>query len=325
VKTIFWLSFTWGIFALVVSEQLPSWAQFFGWAAVGFGLAAIGFNIGHDAIHGAYSSNKTVNNLLSWSFDVMGASSFTWSVAHNVVHHTYTNIVGVDQDLEPGPTLAFYPQPTKPWHRFQHLYAWFLYGFVGIIWVYIKDFDQIRRADPLTGKRASVGDWAKVLFGKVLHIGLLLALPLVVMHAPFWQILLGYTLMLWCGGFTLAIVFQLAHVVEDVVFPRVPTDANKMPDAWAEHQLRTTANFGKTKLATFICGGLDHQIEHHLMPRICHIHYPKLAPIVQQCAQEHGLPYVHKGSFFEAVGSHARVMRMIGNEEEMPAAAVATI
>jgi len=245
----------------------------------------------------------------------MGASSCTWRVAHNIIHHTYTNIPGVDTDLEPGPTMVFYPQEAKPYHRFQHLYAWFLYCFIGIIWVYIKDFSQIRRADPLTGKHSSTGDYVMVAVGKVLHIGVLLVVPLVVLQEPVWQIVAGYALMLAVGGFTLAIVFQLAHCIEGVSFPRAPTDANRMPEAWAEHQMRTTANFGKTPLATFICGGLDHQIEHHLMPRICHIHYRKLAPIVAQTAREHGLPYVHNGSFFTAVAAHARTLKRVGRGE----------
>jgi linoleoyl-CoA desaturase len=312
-KTAFWFAFAWGAWALTIAQVVPFPAMLLLWVAQGFGFAAIGFNIGHDAIHGSYSEKKWVNSFLSWTFDLMGASSYTWSVAHNTVHHTYTNIPGVDQDLEPGPTLVFYPQKTRVWHRFQHLYAWFLYAFIGVIWVYIKDFDQIRRPDPLTGRTAKLSDWGKLLFGKALHIGLLLVLPFAVMEAPAWQILLGYGLLLGTGGVTLAIVFQLAHCIEGVSFPRVPGDANKMPEAWAEHQLRTTANFGKTRLATFICGGLDHQIEHHLMPRICHIHYPALAPIVQQCAKEHGLPYVHNGSFFAAVGAHYRTLRKIGN------------
>ena len=314
-KTIFWLTFTWGAWALTLSQIVPFPYSILVWAAQGFGFACIGFNIGHDAIHGAYSEKKWVNRLLSWSFDVMGASSYTWSVAHNVIHHTYTNIQGVDMDLEPGPTMIFYPQKPRFYQRFQHYYAWFLYHYVGLIWVYIKDYHQIFRIDPQTGKRARPIDVVQMLTGKALHMGLLLGVPLLLTSTPVWQTLIGYYVLLAVGGFTLAIVFQLAHCIEGVVFPRVPGDADKMPEAWAEHQLRTTANFGRTALATFICGGLDHQIEHHLMPRICHIHYRAIAPIVKQCAEEHGLPYIHNGSFPEAVAAHYRTMRRLGQGE----------
>jgi linoleoyl-CoA desaturase len=184
---------------------------------------------------------------------------------------------------------------------------------------HIKDFDQVRRPDPLTGKRARAIEVGQMLLGKAIHLGLLLVVPLIVLQQPLWQIFVGYACLAAAGGFTLAIVFQLAHCIEGVAFPRVPTDANKMPEAWAEHQLRTTANFGSTPLATFICGGLDHQIEHHLMPRICHIHYPALAPIVEECAREYGLPYIYSGSFFKAVASHARTLRRLGRGDEAEA------
>lgn len=312
MKTVFWLVVTYGGLAVVVSESVPFLALLPLWMVVGFGLAGIGFNIGHDAIHGSYSEKRWVNALLSWTFDIMGASSFTWITAHNTVHHTYTNVPGVDGDLEAGFTLAFYPQQTRVWHRFQHIYAWLLYTLTGFVWVYVKDFDQMRRKDPLTGRGAGLRDWGKMLLGKALHVGIFLAMPLVVMDAPVWQVLLGYALMLGTAGLMLAVVFQLAHCIEGTIFPQSPRDGQRMSEPWAEHQLRTTANFGRTRLATFIVGGLDHQIEHHLMPRVCHIHYPKLAPIVEQCARDHGLPYIHNGSFFSAVAAHYRTMKRIG-------------
>lgn len=315
-KTVFWLAFTWGSWALTLAQVVPFPFNLILWIMQGFGFACIGFNIGHDAIHGAYSEKPRVNALLSWTFDIMGASSFTWKVAHNVIHHTYTNIPGVDGDLEPGPTMVFYPQKTKWFHRFQHLYAWYLYSYIGVIWMYLKDFAQLRRGDPLNGKMAAPIDVAQLFAGKALHFGLLVVVPFFVLQQPIWQIALGYWLLLSAAGVTLAIVFQLAHVVEGIVFPRVPrvdgVTQTQMPEAWAEHQLRTTANFGVTPLSTFICGGLDFQIEHHLMPRICHCHYRALAPIVEQCAKDHGLPYVHSGSFPSAIGSHYRALKRLG-------------
>lgn len=316
LKTIFWFAFAWGAWAitLFVPMSFPALVAMF--CVQGFGFACIGFNIGHDAIHGGYSEKPLVNKLLSWCFDIMGAASPTWRVSHNVVHHTYTNIPGVDNDLEPGFWMVFYPQKTKAGHKYQHFYAWFLYCFVGVVWMYVKDFAQMKHKDPLTGKGLRNAELAQLWAGKALHMSLLVAAPLLLIDAPFWQILIGYGGLLAAAGFTLAIVFQMAHCVEGVVFPRMPADGSrKMNESWAEHQMRTTANFGKTPLATFICGGLDHQIEHHLFPRICHIHYPQLAPIVKKTAEEFGLPYIHNGSFFEAVVVHARTLKRLGNGE----------
>jgi linoleoyl-CoA desaturase len=315
-KTVFWLAYTWGTWAWMLAAPLSFPLQLLQWALFGFGLAAIGFNVGHDAIHGAFSERPWVNRVFGWSFDMMGASSGMWAGAHNFVHHTYTNVAGVDDDIEPGPALRFFDRPdVKPWHRFQHLYCWFLYPLVGVLWVYHKDYMLMLRVDPRTGKRASPAAMAGVLTGKALHYVLLLVIPLLVLPNPAWQIVMGYFLSISVGGFTLAIVFQLAHAVEGVVAPVLEPGATKVSDGWADHQMKTTANFGTTWLATFVTGGLDHQIEHHLFPRISHVHYPKLSPIVKAVALKHGLPYVHNGSFPAALGSHYRAMRRFGRAE----------
>lgn len=317
VKTIFWFSSTALLYALLLSDVLSPYpvATMATWMVLGFCLACIGFNVGHDAIHGSYSDKKWVNGLLSWSFDFMGANSYTWSIAHNFVHHTYTNIPDVDKDIEPGPFIRLYPRYEGVYwfHRYQHFYAFFLYSLVSLIWVFVKDYEQIAQRDPRTGKYAPVTEFVKLFIGKALHIGILLVVPLLVIEQPLWLIGLGYFAMHLVGGFTLSIVFQLAHVVDGPEFPR-PDKKHEMNVSWAEHQLMTTANFSAGKeLATFITGGLNHQVEHHLFPRICHIHYPKLAPIVRQCAQDHGLPYYESPTFLAAAASHARLLKKAGS------------
>ena len=317
-KVAFWIVYTVGMWAVLLTNVAPFPVTLLLWLMVGFGLAGVGMNIGHDAIHGSTSEKAWVNGLLSWSFDVMGASSVTWRTAHNVLHHTYTNVPTIDDDIEPGPTLRFYPhdEPPRLYHRLQHIYAWGLYCLVGLLWVFHKDFMLILRKQPLTDKRAPLRDFAQVIAGKLMHGLFFVAIPLAVMHQPVWQLALGYMLMQAMGGFTLAVVFQLAHVVEGVSFPKVQ-GGGKMELGWADHEVITTANFGTTKLATFITGGLDHQIEHHLFPRVAHCHYPALSPIVRQCATDHGLPYTHNGTFLQAVASHARVMKKLGRGEAL--------
>ena len=73
--------------------------------------------------------------------------------------------------------------------------------------------------------------------------------------------------------------------------------------------METTVDFApRSRLLAWYLGGLNFQVEHHLFSRVCHIHYPALAPIVKQTAREHGLPYHHNGTFLQAVGSHARTL-----------------
>jgi linoleoyl-CoA desaturase len=319
VKTAFWLGYTAVTFGIATLAPLPLLAAIPFFLLAGLGFAAIGFNIAHDAIHGSYSADKRVNNLLSWTFDTMGAASYTWVIAHNLLHHTYTNVPGTDTDIEPGPILRFQPHAKHyPWQRFQAVYAWFLYMFTSVTWVLQKDFAQAMQPHPRTGKKTPAAAWAKIVVGKVLHVLLFFVGPMVFGPHGVVGVVIGYFALHAVTGFTLAVVFQLAHVVEGVRYFQ-PDAEGKLPRGWMEHELLTTANFGETKLVTFICGGLDHQVEHHLFPNICHIHYPQLSPIVRQCAAEHGLPYLHSGTFFQAVKSHGRMLHALGNKRDVTA------
>lgn len=312
-KSIFWIAATGFFYGLVMSGVLPPVGDLAAVMLLGFCLACIGFNIGHDAIHGAYSARPWLNGLLSWSFQAMGAASYTWAISHNIVHHTYTNMPGHDGDIEPGDLMRFHTgHPVRAIYRFQHLYAWFLYCFTSLVWVFTKDFVQITRPNPRTGKRPPAKAVISVLMSKVFHAGLFIVPPLMFLDYALWQLILGYLVMHAVGGFTLAVVFQLAHVVEGPSAPSAVVGGS-MEDSWAEHQMRTTANFSRGSfLAQFICGGLNHQVEHHLFPRICHVHYPALAPLVLEAAREHGLPYHEQPTFMAAVRSHARLLRWLG-------------
>jgi linoleoyl-CoA desaturase len=316
-KTVFWLAAAAALYAVLVVGALPPlWA----WPAAGLlgvVMAAVGFNVGHDAIHGAWSERAWVNRLLGRTFDVLGASSTTWAEAHNFVHHTYTNVPGVDHDLEPGPFMVFHPEKAPSWiHRFQHLYAFPLYLFTFVVWVFKKDLQQVLSPDPRSGLRHGAADVAGVVFFKLVHFALFLGLPLLLLSgAPGfspWMVVVGYLTMIAGAGLTLAVVFQLAHVVEPTTFP-VPDAERRIDDSWAAHQLRTTANFAPdSPFWNFFTGGLNHQIEHHLFYKICHIHYPALAPLVADVARRHGVPYHVLPTFRAALASHVRTMRRLG-------------
>ena len=302
-----------GLLTALISGVLPWWLALPALGLLGLTVAGIGFNIAHDAVHGAYSSNRLVNRMLGAWFDVLGASSYNWSRAHNMVHHTFTNVPGTDHDLEPGPFLLLHQRPRPAFiYRFQHLFAFPLYAFTLFVWVFKKDFAQIVDRT-MTGASASMLGGASMVGGKLLHFGLFLVLPMLVSPYAWWQVVLGYLVMLAVAGFTLAIVFQLAHVVEGTAFPTPSPGNNRLADGWASHQLRTTANFSQgSALASFFLGGLNNQIEHHLLPGVCHIHYAELAPLVREVALEHGLPYLDSGNFGQALAAHVRTLYRFG-------------
>ena len=312
-KTVVYLALTSGLLALLISGVLPALAGIPVAMALGLAIAGIGFNVAHDALHGAYASNRVVNSVLGGLFDLLGASSYNWKRAHNVVHHTYTNVPGADHDLEPGPFLVLYPRP-KPAaiYRLQHVFAFPLYAFTMIVWVFKKDFAQFFDRT-MTGRGATAKGVVGALLGKLLHFSVFLGLPLLLSPYAFWQVGLGYLLMLGTVGFTLAVVFQLAHVVEGPAFP-VADAENRLAGGWAAHQLRTTANFSQgSRVATFLFGGLNNQVEHHLLPGICHTHYAALAPLVRDCAEAHGLPYLTSGTFWQALRSHVKALYRLGH------------
>jgi linoleoyl-CoA desaturase len=321
---VFWVVGSAALAGILMAGVLPPLLAWPLAAVLGVFLAGMGFNVGHDAIHGAFSPHPWVNALLSRTFDVAGASSYTWSTAHNFVHHTYTNIPGVDHDLDPGPFMLFSAKPNPHWvYRFQHLYAFALYFFTFIVWVFKKDFQQVLAPDPRTGKAVPRGRVVEVVASKVVHLGLFVGLPLLVSAYAPWQVIVGYLTMIAMAGLTLAVVFQLAHVVEGTDFPAIGDD-QRIHEGWAAHQLRTTANFAPdSAFWNFFTGGLNHQVEHHLLYKIAHCHYPAIAPIVAEVAARHGVPYHVYPGFMAALAAHVRMLRRFGRGEA-PAAAPPT-
>ncbi len=277
---------------------------------LGFLLAMFGFNIAHDAAHNAYSNHSTINRALSYFFDITSFSSYVWKVTHNILHHTYTNIPNVDNDITNFPIFR-YSQDEKycQHHSFQHLYASVVYALIGLNRLLFLDYHFF-----YTQRKAGKSIWKPFsisVFFKALHIVLFLVLPIVFLPLPWWQMVLCYFATTCIGSFTVAMVVSLAHVNDQVTMLDVHEDASLIDMHWAIHEMRTTCNFGtENKLVSFLVGGLNFQIEHHLFPQVCHVHYPKIAPIVKQTALEFGVPYHSIPTFTGAVKSHFRFLKM---------------
>jgi len=182
-------------------------------------------------------------------------------------------------------------------------------------WALVKDFKQFwgYRKRGLHKGAPAQHRWlfVRLLAAKLAYFFVFIGIP-VLAGIPFWQVLIGFSLMHVVCGVVLSVVFQLAHTVEDTVHP-MPNYTGNMEDSWAVHQLRTTMNFAtKNKWLSWYVGGLNFQVEHHLFTRICHVHYPKIAPIVKQTAQEFGMPYLEKRTFWSAFNSHIRLLKTLG-------------
>jgi linoleoyl-CoA desaturase len=304
------------IFSLTVVENaLVFWLL---WVVMGVGMAGIGLSIMHDANHGAYSANPRVNSLLGYLLNLVGGCAGYWKIQHNVLHHTYTNIQGHDEDISRVQVLRFSPHAKKmKMHRYQHYYAWFLYGLMTISWVTTKEFAQLfefREKGLLSGKHDFRNMLLELVLTKVIYYAYILVLPMLILPFSPWFILLCFLSMHFVGGLILSLVFQPAHVVPDAAYP-LPDGEGRMENHWAIHQILTTTDFGhRQRLLSWYMGGLNYQIEHHLFPTVCHVHYRALAPIVQQTAQEFGLPYHVEKSWQGAIRSHWKMLRTLANE-----------
>ncbi|OEK02083.1 fatty acid desaturase [Roseivirga sp. 4D4] len=290
------------------------------WAIMGFGMSGIGLSVMHDANHGSYSNNKTVNKYMSYVMNLIGASSFNWKIQHNVLHHSYTNIEGVDEDIDPGILMRLSPHAKHyRLHKFQHIYGWFFYAIMTFLWLTTKDFVQLNRYKKMGlikgQKRTYRSVLIETIFSKVAYYAYALVLPLIFIQAPWWIVVIGFLTMHIITGLWIALIFQPAHVMPNSKYP-IPDNLGNMENNWAVHQLFTTTNFSpKSKLFFWYVGGLNYQIEHHLFPNICHVHYKRISKIVRETAKEYGLPYNLEPTFVSAIVSHAKMLKTLGRVE----------
>ncbi|MBW7467603.1 linoleoyl-CoA desaturase [Pontibacter aydingkolensis] len=287
------------------------------WFIMGLGVAGIGMSVMHDANHGAYSSNKRVNFLMGHTLNLVGGSAFNWKLQHNILHHTYTNVVDMDEDIQDRLVLRFSPHTNvKFYHKLQWLYAFFFYGLLTLYWVIAKDFVQyflfIKNGVNSNSDKENKKMLLKIIVMKVLYFLVMLVLPVVVFGIPFLHVLLGFLLMHFVAGIVLTVVFQLAHTVEGTTHPR-PDENGTIENDWAIHQMHTTVNFSRdNRFINWYVGGLNYQIEHHLFPRVCHVHYPAISHIVKETAEEFGIPYMENKTFWQALRSHINTLRRFG-------------
>lgn len=307
-----------GIYFTLMLADINAWLAIPLCALLGYTLACVGFAVMHDANHGSYSPNQQLNDFLGLiTLNGLGASSFFWKQKHNIIHHTYTNVDGMDDDIAKSPVIRqCETQKWVPAHQVQHLYLPLVYALSPIFWVFIMDFTKYftHKIYTTTAWKMTFKNHLIFWLTKIYYVTVYIAIPVYVWGWGNWAI--GYFVLNATMGLTLSFVFQLAHVVENTEFEYIPLDATKhIETAWAEHQIRTTANFAMdNKVISWFVGGLNFQIEHHLFPKVSHIHYPAISKIVQEKCKEFNLPYYHNETLLGALASHFRVMKHLGRK-----------
>jgi len=278
-------------------------------------VAAIGFNVMHDGAHGSFSKYKWLNTFASFSLNILGGNSFMWNVKHNVIHHAYTNVDGVDDDIDIQPWMRMSTTQKKyKLHKYQHIYFWFLYSLLYIFWIFVLDYQKYFKSKignmPL--KRMKLSDHLVFWGFKVLHLFMFVVLPIMMVGFSSWAI--SFLIFTLVAGLVLSLVFQLAHTVEHTAFPVPDENTGKLEDEWAVHQIKTTANFAtNNKLVSWLVGGLNFQIEHHLFPKISHVHYPAISKIIRKTCQEYGINYIEYPRVRYAVASHVAFLKQMGS------------
>jgi linoleoyl-CoA desaturase len=319
IRTILLIVGWLGVYAVLVFGAVPLWMTFILWPLLGAMIALVSVNISHDAIHGAYTKKKWLKDLLTQTFNINGASAYMWKISHNHAHHNYTNIHGHDEDINPGDVMRIAPSAALlPAHKYQHIYGFFLYTLATLSWVLMKDYKQFfeNKINNYENKKHPKSEYFYLFFYKFINYSMYIAVPIIVMPYSWGYIVAGYLMMHAVSGFYLAVIFMLAHCVEEVHFP-LPDDKGIVNDDWVVHQMHTTANFStESKLAGFLTGGLNQQIEHHLFANICSIHYLPLSKIVKETTAEYGVPYYDIPTFWQAIKSHYRFLVKMGSQVE---------
>ena len=322
VKTVIMMALFFVPLILLASGIVTAvWMLFSLYILSGLGMAGIGMGVMHDAIHGSYSKNKKINTLLGYSFNLIGANATVWKIQHNVLHHTYTNIEDADDDLNAPFFLRFSPHAKHYWiHQFQHIYIWFFYGISTISWITTKDFVRLKRYKNM-GFLDKKHEYQKKLVSmtawKLFYYSYALLLPMIMVPLPWWVILLAFISMHVVTGLLVSIIFQIAHIMPVNEFP-LPNKQGVIDDSWYGHQFATTSNFSpNSNLIFWLIGGLNYQVEHHVLPDVCHVHYKKLTKIVSETAREFGMPYHVKRSVIHAIWDHTKMLRLLGKKQQV--------
>lgn len=281
---------------------------------MGLNLASIGFNIMHEGVHASFSKWKWLNTVSAHSLNVMGGNQHFWKLKHVVNHHTYTNIQHMDYDIETKLLRVHENQEHLWFHKYQHLYWFLLYGLSYMAWIFYEDFLKYfsGRVNPLAEKKVLANN-EQIIFwvSKALYVILYLVVPIMVLG--FAKTMAGFFIMGITCGYIIAVVFQLAHIVEGTHFPQPSKEHNRIEQEWAIHQVETTADFAtKSVVINWLLGGLNFQVEHHLFPKISHVHYSQINKMVKETCLEFGVVYLEYSTIAKALRSHVMHIYKLG-------------
>jgi linoleoyl-CoA desaturase len=312
-----------GSYAMILTHPLPAWTLLP--LAFVFGIASLlmAINIGHDAAHHVLFRSAFWNDSAqAASFTLLGVNAYLWRMRHTMSHHIFPNVNGCDIDIDENPFVRLSPNQPWRWHfQFQHLYAPFAYVFVALHTIIWQDFVYLfkRRLANLTDITHPRHQYAVFALCKLVYFGAVLAVPMIVLPLPWWQVLLGYMAMKAVASLVFVLLLIGTHFSDVTDFPAVAADGS-VGRTWAQHNLATACDWAPhSRLAHFFVGGVNAHASHHLFPGVSHAHYRVIARIIEETASEFGARY-NKLSLAGIVRSHFRFLWRMGRR---PTASVA--
>ncbi len=269
-------------------------------------------NIGHDAAHGVFSTNKKINNIAGMIFYVLGTSGYFWALRHNYSHHKFSNIKDWDMDIEQSKIIRLSPyQEIKKHHKYQHLYMPIAFSLYSLVWFFYRDFKDIftykfglKEVTKHPSKEIII-----LIIAKIMHIVLFILLPYYLSGSWFLAIV-GFFIFHISTSVVTTFALISTHVGEDQKI--VLSENFKLPYTWSEHQLQTTADFSTNKKRMFhFFGGFNHHVAHHFFPNIPHIYYPIITPIIKKYAEQNNIEYNVYPSLYHSAISHFKRLKKL--------------
>jgi linoleoyl-CoA desaturase len=317
VKNVAYFLITLALYLAILSGEFYGWRLGVLFVLFGVFLTILLFSVAHDASHNAISKSRWVNGLFAYVWNVAGISSYFWALKHNVAHHGFTNIPGKDDDIDQSKLVRLNPNAKRRWfHRYQHLYAPFLYTLLSLNIIYVKDFKLLMQhnfGNKTIPRHPTLEIWI-LLATKLFFIGYMIVIPKILLGIS-WGEILGYHVMMHLAiGLFIGLVLVPVHVTGESSY-RLPDKEGKVHCDWREQQMEATVDFAaKSRLVNWITGGLNTHVAHHLYPSVNHIHYFQLTRIIGQTAKEFGVPY-RNYSLARVYREHLHFLKMLGSKD----------
>ena len=275
--------------------------------------AALG--VMHDASHNALTNNRHLNKFISYLIMASGGmSARVWKQKHVFAHHSHPNTSNKDTDIEGQPLFRFSPFQKRYWfHSKQHYYALFFYTLLTIKWVLFDDVrDVIMNVYQLNLKKRLLCS-IDIILTRIIYLTLSLLVPFIVFHL-FWITLGIWLFYNMSFSLCLTLVFQCSHVNTKTCFYPNKVEA---PNNFAIRQLDTTVDYGiNNPFLTWIVGGLNFQVIHHLFPTVNHRHFPAIQRLLVKCLEQHPeIAYHHFPSFRAAIKDHLLFLKQVARPQ----------